>query len=79
MDKDLGKVKLQFMVDPDWLRDMTIIDHPIKVKVIRPDLLFLTGLLGESGREMVKAGFPFWFEGSLALELIDKGICKRIE
>ena len=74
----MGKVKLQFKVDPDWLRDQTEIDNPVRVRVIRPDLLFLTGLLGESGREMVKAGFPFIFEGTLAKELIEKGICEAL-
>jgi len=71
------KVKLKFMVDPKWLAEKCEIDNPVRVIVTDPEAIFLTGILGESGRKMVEAGFPFIFEGELAERLISKGICKR--
>jgi hypothetical protein len=74
----LTKIKLQFNVDPAWLESRTYVNNPVRVKVLRPDLLFLTGILGESGRAMVLEGFPFIFEGKIAEEYIKLGIFEKL-
>lgn len=68
-------IRLKFMVDPDWLKEKTYIENPVRVVVTDPEAIFLSGILGESGRSMVLAGFPFYFEKELAEKLISKGIC----
>ena len=68
------KVKLQFMVDPDFLKDNAYIENPVRIKVIDPEAIFLTGILGESGRKLVLGGAHFIFERELAEKLIKKGI-----
>jgi len=73
------KIKLTFMVVPEFLETHCFIENPVKVKVIDPEAIFLTGILGESGRKMVKAGIPFYFEKKLAQKLIKKGIAKKID
>ena len=50
----------------------------VRVKVVDPEAIFLLGLLGESGRELVRAGVLFYFEGKLAKKLIEKGIAKEV-
>ena len=42
--------ELQFKVDPDYLRDQTYVKDPVKIKIIDPESIFITGILGESGR-----------------------------
>lgn len=64
------KIKLQFKVDPDYLRDNTI--------VIDPESIFITGILGESGRRMIRDGAPFIFTRTLAEKLISHGVAKKI-
>ena len=71
------KVKLKFMVDPEYLQARTEIDDAVRVIVIDPEAVFLMGILGDSGREMVKAGFPFYFERPLAEKLIKAGFAKE--
>jgi len=73
------KIKLKFKVDPLWLAEKTYVENPVCVKVIDPEAIFLAGILGESGREMVLAGFPFIFEKALAEKLIAKGICEKLD
>lgn len=75
----MKRVKLQFMVDPNELRKLAYIENPVKVKIIDPEAIFLMGILGESGRELVKAGLTFYFEEKLANKLIDKGIASKVE
>ncbi len=77
--KKLKKVELKFMVVPEFLKTHCYIKHPIKVKIIDPEAIFLTGILGESGRKMVMAGIPFFFEKKLAENLIKKKIAKKIK
>jgi len=67
------------MVDPEWLKEHTYIEDPVRVKIVDPEAIFLTGILGESGREMCLAGFPFIFERKLAENLINKWIAEKIE
>lgn len=73
------KVKLKFMVDPQFLINHTTIDNKVKVVIIDPEAIFLTGILGESGRKLVKAKAPFYFEKKLAEKLISKAIAKEIK
>jgi len=75
----MKKIKLQFMVDPEWLRVNTYVEDPVKVIITDPETVFLMGILGESGREMVAAGFPFYFTRPLADKLINKGIAVEID
>ena len=58
---------------------MCYVPNAIKVKIVDPEAIFLLGILGESGRKMVKRGIPFYFEGKLAKKLIDKEIAKRVK
>lgn len=64
------------MVDPCYLLSQVYIRKPIKVIIIDPEAIFLTGIMGESGRKLVKHGAPFYFEEPLAKRLIQKGIAK---
>ena len=68
------KIKLEFMVVPEELEKRAYVPNAIKVKIVDSDAIFLTGILGESGRKLVKAGVAFYFERVLARKLIDKGI-----
>ena len=67
------------MVVPEELIKMCYVPNAVKVKIIDPEAIFLTGIFGESGRKMVKRGIPFYFEGKFAKKLIDKGIAKEVE
>ena len=75
----MKKIKLSFMVVAEELTKMCYVPNAIKVKIVDPEAIFLLGILGESGRKMVKRGIPFYFEGKLAKKLMDKGIAKRVE
>lgn len=68
------RVKLNFMVVPELLATMAYVPDSVRCKVIDADAIFLTGILGESGRELVKAGIEFYFTRTLAESLIAKGI-----
>lgn len=73
------KIKLTFKVCPEFLKEKTYVYKPMKVIIIDPEAIFLTGILGESGRKMVLAGAPFYFTRRLAKKLIEKGIAKEIK
>jgi len=72
-------IKLDFRVCPKFLKDNTFIKDPVKVIIVDPQAIFLTGIMGESGRKMVSAGAPFYFTKRLANKLITKGIAKEIK
>jgi hypothetical protein len=74
----MKKVKLKFMVVPEFMISHCIVPDKVMVKIIDPEAIFLTGILGESGRKMVMAGIPFYFERKLAQKLIDKKIAEEI-
>lgn len=67
------------MVVPELLATMAYVPNPIRVKIIDPEAIFLTGLLGESGRKLVEAGVEFYFEQSLANKLIEKKIAVEVK
>lgn len=66
------------MVVPELLSTLAYVPNPVRVKIIDPDAIFLTGLLGESGKRLVKAGIEFYFEKDLANKLIEKQIAIRV-
>jgi len=72
-------IELQFMVVPEKLRELAYVPDPVRCKVIDPEAIFLMGILGESGRELVKAGVEFYFARPLAERLILKGIAISTE
>jgi hypothetical protein len=67
------------MVVPEQLSKMAYVPNAIRVKIIDPEAIFLTGLLGESGRRLVKAGVEFYFEFRLARKLIEKKIAVEVK
>lgn len=67
------------MVVPELLATKAYVPKPVRVKIIDPEAIFLTGLLGESGRKLVKAGVEFYFTEDLAKKLIQKKIAVRIK
>ena len=69
-----GAVALDFMVVPELLATLAYVPDPVRCKVVDADAIFLTGILGESGRRLVRAGIEFYFTRSLAEKLIRAGI-----
>ena len=63
-------VRLDFMVDPDALKLRAFVPDPVRVLVTDPASIFITGILGESGRKMVASGMVFIMTRSLAEKLI---------
>ena len=78
-EKTKKKVKLKFMVDPEMLQQYAYVQNPIRIKIVDAEAIFLLGILGESGRKLVKMGIPFYFEKILANKLIQKGIAVEIK
>ena len=66
--------ELQFMVCPDFLRNEAFVRDPVRVIITDPDSIFITGILGESGRRMIRDGAPFIFTRALADKLIAHGV-----
>lgn len=75
----MKKVKLDFMVVPELLATLAEVPNPVRLKIIDPEAIFLTGLLGESGKRLVKAGIEFYFTRKLANKLIEKRIAIEIK
>jgi hypothetical protein len=67
------------MVVPELLATKAYVPAPVRVKIIDPEAIFLTGLLGESGRRLVQAGVEFYFTKKLAKKLIDKNIAVELK
>ena len=74
----MKKVRLEFMVVPELLATKAYVPDPVRCKVIDPDAIFLTGILGESGRKLVAAGIEFYFTRILATKLIEKKIAVEV-
>ncbi|MCK9432994.1 MAG: hypothetical protein M0R00_08555 [Candidatus Omnitrophica bacterium] len=75
----MKKVKLKFMVVPEELEKRAYVPNAVKIIVIDPEAIFLDGILGQSGRKLVRSGVPFFFERKLAERLIRKNIAKALE
>lgn len=73
------KIKLDFMVAPEHLITRCEVPDPVRIVIVDPEAIFLTGLLGESGRKMVAEGLEFIFTRKLAEKLISKDIAKEVE
>ena len=73
----MRKVKLQFMVYK--LEEIAYVPNPIKIKIIKPKNIFISGILGKSGIRLVERGICFLFEKKLAMELIKMGVAKEIK
>jgi len=71
-------LKLRFKVDPKALAEDTYIEDPVKIVICDPKAMLLKGILGNSGMLMAEAGFAFYFEKDLAMELISEGISKEV-
>ena len=69
-----GAVRLDFMVVPELLATLAYVPDPVRCKIVDAEAIFLTGILGESGRKLVTAGIEFYFTRPLAEKLIAKGI-----
>jgi len=67
------------MIVPEELFEKCYVPNAVKVKIIDPDAIFITGILGESGRRMVRAGLLFYFEQHLANKLIKNKVAKRVD
>ena len=76
--EDSTKVKLDFMVVPELLATLAYVPDAVRCRVIDPEAIFLTGLLGESGRKLVLAGIEFYFTKTLAEKLISAKIAERV-
>ena len=68
------KLQLDFMVDPEYLSSHCEVEDAVRIVFSDPEAVFITGILGESGRRMVLAGFPFIFKRTLAEKFIRLGI-----
>jgi hypothetical protein len=67
-------VKLDFMVVPEELSRRAIVPDAVRCRVVDPNAIFLTGILGDSGRKLVEGGIDFYFTRKLAERLILAGI-----
>lgn len=75
----MKKVKLNFMVDPIDLTSKAFVPNPVRIVITDPEAVFITGILGESGRKLVMAGARFVFTRSLADKLIRSGFAKEVK
>lgn len=73
------KIALDFMIVPEELQKHCYVPNPVRIKIIDPEAIFLTGILGESGRKMVQRGLEFYFTKSLAYKLIEKKIAEEVK
>ncbi len=74
----MNKVQLDFMVVPELLASLAYVPDAVRCKIIDTEAIFLTGILGESGRKLVMAGIEFYFTKTLADKLISKGIAIEV-
>ena len=65
------------MVVPELLATLAYVPDPVRCRVVNPEAIFLTGILGESGRKLVMAGIEFYFTKKLADQLISAGIAVK--
>lgn len=70
-------VELDFMVVPEEL-SRAVVRDPVRIRIVDPEAIFLTGILGQSGRKLVAAGVEFYFTRTLAEKLITMGVAKEV-
>ena len=73
----MNRIRLRFRVAPDQLASRTYVPRAVRLVITDPDSIFITGILGESGRRMVSRGFVFEFEKTLANRLIRMKVARR--
>ena len=73
------RIKLEYMVVPEKLAELAYVEDPLKIRIIDSKSIFLSGILGESGRKLVDGGIEFYFTRKLALNLIEKGIAELVD
>ena len=66
------------MIVPELLRDMVEVHDRVRLKIIDPESIFITGMLGESGQKFIEHGLEFYFTRELAEKLISKGIAMEV-
>lgn len=71
-------VELDFMVVPEELSRRAVVHDPVRIRIVDPEAIFLTGILGESGRKLVAAGVEFYFTRTLAEKLIALGVAEEV-
>ena len=59
---------------PEQLEKLAEVEDPIKIKITDPEAIFALGLLGDSGRELVRNGIEFYFTRRIAEKLINSDI-----
>lgn len=74
----MKRIKLNFMVVPEQLAKLAYVPNAVRLVIIEPDAIFLTGILGESGRRLVRAGVEFYFTPKLAAKLVRLKIGKVV-
>jgi len=72
------KIKLDFMICPDEMVKKCYVPNPIRIKIVEPKSIFITGILGESGKKMIENGCEFLFTKKLAYRLIKMGVAKKV-
>lgn len=75
----MKKIKLDFMICPDEMIKKCYVSNAVRIKIIDPESIFLTGILGESGRKMIKNGCEFLFTKKLAEKLILMGVAIEVK
>lgn len=74
------------MIVPELLATKAYVPNSVRVKIVDPEAIFLMGILGESGRKLVKAGIELYVSNkkwpgetkSLAQKLIEKKIAVEV-
>ena len=74
----MKKIKLDFMIVPSELIRKCYVPDRVRIRITDPKAIFLEGILGESGRKMVKSGCEFYFTRKLATRFIKWGIAVKI-
>ena len=75
----MKKTILQFKVCPKFLEEQTIVEDPVRIIITDPESIFITGILGESGRRMIADGAPFIFTRKLAEQLIVNKVAVEVK
>lgn len=66
------------MVDPIDLVGKAYVPNPVRLLITDPEAIFITGILGESGRKLVLKGARFIFTKSIADKLIKNGVARKV-
>lgn len=73
----MNRIRLKFKVLPRFLQDMTYVEDPVSIVFVNMGSPLVDMYLGQSGRRMAEAGFPFIFERKIAESLIKADVAVR--